>query len=102
MFPIRTALNVKLLTHMEKNTNLLYEDIHGLIEFRGIKQGKIAEVLNMSYNNWYKTKQRHLSNLSIDELDALATFLDLPPEQVFSLCHNVYKQAKDGLPTASP
>ena len=77
---------------MEQNANLLYEDILGLIEFRGIKQGKIAEVMKMSYNNWYKTKLRHLSNLSINEIDALATFLDLPTEQVFSLCYNVYKQ----------
>jgi hypothetical protein len=87
---------------MEQNDNLLYEDILGLIEFRGIKQGKIAEVMKMSYNNWYKTKLRHLSNLSINEIDALATFLDLPTEQVFSLCHNVYKRAIIDLPTETP
>lgn len=87
---------------MEQNANLLYEDILGLIEFRGIKQGKIAEVMKMSYNNWYKTKLRHLSNISINEIDALATFLDLPAEQVFSLCHNVYKRAETDLPSENP
>ena len=80
---------------MEQNKSLLYEDIHGLIEFRGIKQGKIAEVMKMSYNNWYKTKLTHLRNISINEIDALATFLDLPAEQVFSLCYNVYKRGVD-------
>jgi len=78
---------------MEHKPKLLYEDILELIEFRGIKQGKIAEVMKMSYNNWYKTKQRHLVNLSINEIDELAMFLELPPEQVFSLCFAVYKRA---------
>ena len=87
---------------MEQNANLLYEDILGLIEFRGIKQGKIAEVMKMSYNNLYKTKLRHLSNLSINEIDALATFLELPAEQVFSLCYNVYKQGQANLPAETP
>ena len=77
---------------MEHKPKLLYEDILELIEFRGIKQGKIAEVMKMSYNNWYKTKQRHLVNLSINEIDELAMFLELPPEQVFSLCFAVYKR----------
>ena len=40
---------------MDQKPQLLYEDILGLIEFRGIKQGKIAEVMQMSYNNWCKT-----------------------------------------------
>ena len=52
----------------------------------------------MSYNNWYKTRLNHLRNLTIDELHELALFLDLPAEQVFSLCHNVYKQAKTDAP----
>lgn len=78
---------------MEKKPQLLYEDIHGLFEFRGIKQGKIAEVMKMSYNNWYKTKLNNLRNISINEIDELAMFLELPPEQVFSLCYAVYKRA---------
>ncbi|GAB3562577.1 hypothetical protein GCM10027578_04980 [Spirosoma luteolum] len=78
---------------MEKKPKLLYNDILELIEFRAIKQGRIAGVMKMSYNNWYKTKQRHLSNLSINEIDELAMFLELPPEQVFSLCYAVYKRA---------
>lgn len=78
---------------MEKKPQLLYEDIHGLFEFRGIKQGKIAEVMKMSYNNWYKTKINNLRNITINEIDELAMFLELPPEQVFSLCYAVYKRA---------
>jgi hypothetical protein len=78
---------------MEQKPKLLYEDLHGLLEFRGIKQGKIAEVMKMSYNNWYKTKQNNLRNLSINEIDELAMFLELPPEQVFSLCYAIYKRA---------
>ncbi len=78
---------------MEKKPQLLYEDIHGLFEFRGIKQAKIAEVMKMSYNNWYKTKLNNLRNISINEIDELAMFLELPPEQVFSLCYAVYKRA---------
>ncbi|MBO0931886.1 hypothetical protein [Fibrella aquatilis] len=78
---------------MDKKPQLLYEDIHGLFEFRGIKQGKIAEVMKMSYNNWYKTKLNNLRNISINEVDELAMFLELPPEQVFSLCYAVYKRA---------
>ncbi|NID13633.1 hypothetical protein [Fibrivirga algicola] len=78
---------------MEQKPKLLYEDIYGLFEFRGIKQGKIAEVMKMSYNNWYKTKQNHLRNLSLSEISELAMFLELPTEQVFSLCFAVYKRA---------
>ena len=78
---------------MEKKPQLLYEDIHGLFDFRGVKQGKIAEVMKMSYNNWYKTKLNNLRNISINEIDDLAMFLELPPEQVFSLCYAVYKRA---------
>lgn len=78
---------------MEKKPQLLYEDIHGLFDFRGIKQGKIAEVMKMSYNNWYKTKLKNLQNITINEIDELAMFLELPPEQVFSLCYAVYKRA---------
>lgn len=78
---------------MEQKPKLLYEDILGLLEFRGIKQGKIAEVMKMSYNNWYKTKQNNLRNISIEEISELAMFLELPPEQVFSLCFAIYKRA---------
>lgn len=77
---------------MEQKPKLLYQDILELIEFRAIKQGRIAEVMKMSYNNWYKSKQRHLSNITINEIDELAMFLELPPEQVFSLCYAVYKR----------
>lgn len=73
----------------------LYTDILELIEFRGIKQGRIAEVLEMSYNNWYKTKLKYLRNMSIEEIDRLARFLDLPAAQVFSLCYAVYKRPAD-------
>ncbi|MBO0939219.1 hypothetical protein J2I47_21875 [Fibrella sp. HMF5335] len=78
---------------MEEKPKLLYEDIVGLIDFRGIKQAKIAEVMKMSYNNWYKTRQNNLRNITINEVDELAMFLELPPEQVFSLCYAVYKRA---------
>lgn len=78
---------------MEAKPKLLYQDILELIDFRAIKQGRIAEVMKMSYNNWYKSKQRHLSNISISEINDLAMFLELPPEQVFSLCYAVYKRA---------
>ncbi|KAB7726662.1 hypothetical protein F5984_23835 [Rudanella paleaurantiibacter] len=77
---------------MDQSVKPLYEDILELIEFRGIKQGKIAEVMQMSYNNWYKSRQKHLRNVSIHEISELAAFLDLPVEQIFSLCHAVYKQ----------
>jgi hypothetical protein len=79
---------------MEEKTKLLYEDILGLIDFRGIKQGKIAEVMKMSYNNWYKTRLDHLRNLSLSDIDELADFLNLPAEQVFSLCFVVYKRGQ--------
>lgn len=73
---------------------LLYRDIYELIDFRGIKENKIASVMSMSYNNWYKTKKKSLSNLTLDEIDQLAIFLDLPAAQVFSLCYAVHKRAQ--------
>ena len=79
---------------MEHKPKLLYQDIYELIDFRGIKENKIASVMQMSYNNWYKTKKKNLSNLSLDEIGQLAMFLDLPPEQVFSLCYVVHKRAQ--------
>ena len=87
---------------MDQKPQLLYEDILGLIEFRGIKQGKIAEVMQMSYNNWYKTKQKNLRNVSIHEIDELTKFLDLPAEQVFKLCYAVYKRAESDLLSETP
>ncbi|MBO0936476.1 hypothetical protein J2I47_07970 [Fibrella sp. HMF5335] len=83
---------------MEQQPKLLYETIYDLIEFRGIKQGKIAEAMTMSNNNWYKARQKKLRNLNIQDINQLATFLDLPAEQVFSLCYAVYKQADAELP----
>lgn len=69
----------------------LYSNIYELIEFRGIKQGAIAQAINMSYNNWYKSRLKGLRNLSIEEIHRLALFLNLPPQEVFSLCLAVYK-----------
>jgi transcriptional regulator with XRE-family HTH domain len=79
---------------MQEKPQLLYEDILELIDFRGIKQGKIAEVMKMSYNNWYKSRRDHLRNLSLSDIDELAEFLNLPPEEVFSLCMVVYKRGQ--------
>ncbi len=79
---------------MQENPKLLYADILELIEFRGIKQGKIAEVMKMSYNNWYKSRLDHLRNLSLSDIGELAEFLNLPAEQVFSLCFEVYKRGR--------
>ena len=81
------------VSKMEHKPKLLYQDIYELIDFRGIKENKVANVMQMSYNNWYKTKKKNLSNLSLDEIDQLAMFLDLPPEQVFTLCYTVHKRA---------
>jgi hypothetical protein len=77
---------------MQQDDKPLYRDILELIEFRGIKQGKIAEVMKMSYNNWYKSRKDHLRNLSLSDIGELAGFLNLPTEQVFSLCFEVYKR----------
>ena len=79
---------------MKAKTERLYEDILELIEFRGIKQGKIAEVMKMSYNNWYKTRLDHLRNLSLSDIGELAEFLNLPTEEVFCLCFAVYKRGR--------
>lgn len=79
---------------MQEKSKLLYEDILELIEFRGIKQGKIAEVMKMSYNNWYKSRLDHLRNLSLSDIGELAEFLNLSAEQVFSLCFEVYKRGQ--------
>lgn len=79
---------------VEEKPKRLYEDILELIAFRGIKHGKIAEVMNMSYNNWYKTRLDHLRNLSLSDIHSLAEFLDLPAEQVFSLCFAIYERSQ--------
>ena len=79
---------------MEKTPELLYEDIYELFRFRGIKQNRIAQAMKMSYNNWFQSKKRNLSNISLDEIAELARFLNLPTEQVFLLCHAVYKRAQ--------
>jgi hypothetical protein len=84
---------------MEEKSKLLYEDILGLIEFRGIKHGKVAEVMKMSYNNWYKTRLDHLRNLSLSDIGELAEFLNLPAEQVFSLCFAVYERGQATQPS---
>jgi hypothetical protein len=84
---------------MEEKPKLLYGDILELIEFRGIKHGKIAEVMKMSYNNWYKTRLDHLRNLSLSDIYQLAEFLNLPSEQVFSLCFAVYERGQAAQPT---
>jgi transcriptional regulator with XRE-family HTH domain len=80
---------------MEEQSKRLYADILELIEFRGIKQGKIAEVMKMSYNNWYKSRQDNLRNISLSDIGELAEFLNLPAEQVFSLCFEVYRRDRN-------
>jgi hypothetical protein len=79
---------------MEEKSELLYEDILELIEFRGIKHGKVAEVMKMSYNNWYKSRLDYLRNLSLSDIYSLAEFLNLPAEHVFSLCFVVYERGQ--------
>ncbi len=68
----------------------LYRDLHEFIDVMGIKHFRVVEAFGISRSFWFKLKKQHMNGLSLENMHSFATYFDLPPEKVMTLCYMTY------------
>lgn len=80
----------------------LYTDLFEFIDVMGIKHQRVFEAFGISRSYWFKLKRQHMNGLSLENMHQFATYFNLPPEKVMTLCYMTYvkglaqEQAKQG------
>jgi hypothetical protein len=68
----------------------LYRDLYEFIDVMGIKQQRVFEAFGISRSYWFKLKRQHMNGLSLENMHGFATYFNLPPEKVLTLCYMTY------------